>query len=103
MYRCSFDPEGREIIQPERCVWHRRLSLLLAVEITATGGARNRSDLRTLIRRMSVENPLWGRHASGECSTRLAVAQSASQIHVKRAAAKPGGAPPHNHAQILLR
>jgi hypothetical protein len=31
------------------------LSLLLAVEITATGRA-----LRALIRRMSIENPLWG-------------------------------------------
>ena len=37
------------------------LSLLLALEIARTGrAAEDRDDLRALIRRISIENPLWG-------------------------------------------
>ena len=37
------------------------LSLLLALEVALTGRApADRTDLRGLIRRMSLENPLWG-------------------------------------------
>jgi hypothetical protein len=35
-----------------------RLSLLLALEVALNGRAS--ADLRTLIRRISIENPLWG-------------------------------------------
>ena len=38
-----------------------RLSLLLALEVALNGRASaDRSDLRALIRRISIENPLWG-------------------------------------------
>jgi transposase InsO family protein len=38
-----------------------RLSLLLALEVALTGGRPQiEADLRALIRRMSIENPLWG-------------------------------------------
>ncbi|MCR6736732.1 MAG: hypothetical protein NVV83_22770 [Afipia sp.] len=38
-----------------------RLSLLLALEVALTGGRPQiETDLRVLIRRMSIENPLWG-------------------------------------------
>jgi transposase InsO family protein len=38
-----------------------RLSLLLALEVAPTGGRPQiETELRVLIRRMSVENPLWG-------------------------------------------
>ena len=38
-----------------------RLSLLLALEVALLGGRPQiETDLRVLIRRMSVENPLWG-------------------------------------------
>jgi hypothetical protein len=38
-----------------------RLSLLLALEIASRGGRpQMETELRALIRRMSIENPLWG-------------------------------------------
>jgi hypothetical protein len=50
------------IIRPETLVrWHSRISLLLALEVAPTGRRPQiDTELRTLIRRMSVENPLWG-------------------------------------------
>ena len=37
-----------------------RLSALLALEVASTGRAAVDTELRALIRRMSMENPLWG-------------------------------------------
>ena len=42
-----------------RALAQSRLSLLLALEIASTGRAAIR-ELRALIRRISIENPLWG-------------------------------------------
>jgi hypothetical protein len=44
-----------------RALAQSRLSLLLALEVAPTGRATaDRTELRRLVRRMSVENPLWG-------------------------------------------
>src|SRR5712675_2531564 len=44
-----------------RALAQGRLSLLLALEVAPTGRATAiETELRVLIRRMSVENPLWG-------------------------------------------
>ena len=50
------------IVRPETLfVGTGRLSLLLALEITPRGGRPQiETELRALIRRMSIENPLWG-------------------------------------------
>ena len=37
-----------------------RLSLLLALEVASVGRATANTELRVLVQRMSVENPLWG-------------------------------------------
>src|SRR6185436_20333774 len=42
-----------------RALAQGRLSLLLALEVAPTGRATE-TELRLLIRRMSMENPLWG-------------------------------------------
>src|ERR1700676_2282128 len=50
------------IIRPDaRALAQGRLSLLLALEVAPTGRAPQIDmELQVLIRRMSVENPLWG-------------------------------------------
>ena len=62
-----------------------RLSLLLALEVALNGRARPpiESDLRALIRRMSIENPLWGApRIHGELlKLGFEVAQSTVAIH----------------------
>src|SRR5262249_2240282 len=59
----SIDPEEHHN-HPARnpcALASRRLSKLLALEISRAGGRPQiESDLRTLTRRMSMENPLWG-------------------------------------------
>jgi hypothetical protein len=50
------------IIRPDTLVRASgRLSVLLALEVALTGrGPQIETDLRVLIRRMSIDNPLWG-------------------------------------------
>ena len=58
-----FDPEGYQDhpTRDPRALASGGLSLLLALEIVSTGGRPEiETDLRALIRRMSIENPLWG-------------------------------------------
>ena len=71
-----------------------RLSSLLALEVIGTGRAAAETELRALIRRMSIENPLWGApRIHGELlKLGLAVAQSSVAKYMVKAtwAAKPG-------------
>ena len=55
----SVNPEGPYDHRPRdtRALASGRLSLLLALEVALS---RLETDLRALIRRMSIENPLWG-------------------------------------------
>jgi len=98
-----FDLKVVRIIQPETLVcWIGGLSLLLAVEITATGGRPQiEADLRTLIRRMSVENRFGGATHSRELlKLGFASLNQACQIHVKRRGPPSrGGALPAQHAR----
>ena len=56
-FKCSHDHPSRDARALASC-W---LSLLLALEVVLTGGRPQiDTDLRALIRRMSIENPLWG-------------------------------------------
>ena len=57
------DPDGSHYhpARDARALASGRLSLLLALDIAHSGGRPQiDTDLRTLIRQMSVENPLWG-------------------------------------------
>ena len=59
----SVDPaSARYCSAGDRCsLASNRLSLLLALEITLSGGRPQiDAELRALVRRMSIDNPLWG-------------------------------------------
>src|ERR1700723_2613531 len=59
----SIHPEGshNHPARDARALAQGRLSLLLALEVAPTGGRPQiDTELRALIRRMSMENPLWG-------------------------------------------
>ena len=59
----SINPEGSHdhTARDARALAQGRLSALLALEIASTGGRPPvETELRALIRRMSIENPLWG-------------------------------------------
>lgn len=59
----SVDPAGSHDLpaRDARALVSGRISRLLALEVARTGGRpKIESDLRALIRRMSIENPLWG-------------------------------------------
>ena len=88
----SFDPEGREDY-PARTVvrWHRAgFRCYWRWKSLGRGGRPQiETELRALIRRMSIENPLWGTpriHGEGELlKLGLAVAQSSvAKYMVKR-------------------
>ena len=56
-FKCSHDHPSRDARALASC----RFSRLLALEVMPTGRATQiDTDLRALIRRMSIENPLWG-------------------------------------------
>jgi transposase InsO family protein len=69
-----------------------RLSLLLALEVALTGGRPQiEADLRALIRRMSIENPLWGApRIHGEL---LKLGFEVAQSSVAKYMVKRGGPP----------
>jgi hypothetical protein len=59
----SIDPEGADDRSARNALALAQggLSLLLALEIASTGGRPQiETELRALIRRMSIENSLWG-------------------------------------------
>src|SRR5216683_6895205 len=59
----SINPEGshNHPARDARALAQGRLSLLLALEVAPTGRRPQiDTEMRVLIRRMSVENPLWG-------------------------------------------
>jgi hypothetical protein len=59
----SIDPEGAQdrSARDALALAQGGLSPLLALEIASTGGRPQiETELRTLIRRISIENPLWG-------------------------------------------
>ncbi len=96
MYRCF--PSILKvvtIVQPETLVsWHRAgFRRYWRWKSRRRGGRpQTQADLRTLIRRMSVENPLWGSpRIHGNCSSSALRSLKRRQIHGEAArAAKPG-------------
>src|SRR5712671_2427855 len=57
----SVNPEGshNHPARDARALAQGRLSLLLALEVASVGRATANTELRVLVQRMSVENPLW--------------------------------------------
>src|SRR6266481_2792151 len=96
MYRCF--PSILKvvtIVQPGTLVsWHRAgFRRYWRWKSRRRGGRpQTQADLRTLIRRMSVENPLWGSpRIHGNCSSSALRSLKRRQIHGEAArAAKPG-------------
>jgi hypothetical protein len=58
----SIDPEGADDRSARNALALAQdgLSLLLALEIASAGRPQIETELRALIRRMSIDNPLWG-------------------------------------------
>jgi hypothetical protein len=92
----SINPAGshNHPARDTRALAQGRLSLLLALEVAPIGRrSQIETKLRALIRRMSMENPLWGApRIHGELlKLGFEVAQSSvAEYMVKRGAAQPG-------------
>jgi hypothetical protein len=75
------------------------ISLLLALEVARTGRAQIETDLRALIRRMSIENPLWGApRIHGEL---LKLGFEVAQSSVAKYMVKRRGPPSHGWRTFL--
>src|ERR1700726_4567603 len=74
----SINPESshNRPARDARALAQGRLSLLLALEVAPMGGLQIETKLRALIRRMSMENPLWGAPRTS-CATSRQILRSA--------------------------
>ena len=91
----SINPEGchNHPARDARALAQGRLSLLLALEVALSGRRPQiETDLRALIRRISVENPLWGApRIHGELlKLGLEIAQSSVAKYMVKRCAQPG-------------